>query len=132
MENLTIKRTSITLSFLALATILAVVVSYRNIKVPGLIVPGTFQEALIQAAVDDNVESARDAITSGAEVNLKDEFGMTPLHWAVSNTSLKVARLLLENGADQDIIGPDNQSTRKMAVNSEKMRALLDQFKNSD
>jgi ankyrin repeat protein len=36
----------------------------------------------------------------GADVNTKDDFGITPLHWAADKGHVEVVKLLLERGAD--------------------------------
>jgi len=43
-----------------------------------------------------------DTIANGAEVNIKDTAGRTPLHMAAAYGATPVARLLLEKGADPD------------------------------
>jgi ankyrin repeat protein len=40
------------------------------------------------------------ALKSGAEVNKKDEFGATPLHYAISEGSVETAMALLSHAAD--------------------------------
>lgn len=44
-----------------------------------------------------------EAITNGAEVNVKDSAGRSPLHMAAAYGATPVARLLLDKGADPDI-----------------------------
>ena len=39
-------------------------------------------------------------IQSGADVNAKNNDGLTPLHWASSNEHIEIVKLLLEHGAD--------------------------------
>ena len=40
------------------------------------------------------------ALDAGADVNMKDEDGHTPLHWACTYGNEEICRLLLEHGAD--------------------------------
>ena len=47
-----------------------------------------------------HVDVARLLVERGAEVNVGDESGYTPLHAAAASGSAEVARLLLERGAD--------------------------------
>jgi len=44
-----------------------------------------------------------DSIANGAEVNVKDTAGRTPLHMAAAYGATPVARLLLDKGADPDV-----------------------------
>jgi len=56
--------------------------------------------ALVFAAREGDVESARRLIAAGADVNQQTEYGWTPLLTAVNNRNYEVARLLIEHGAD--------------------------------
>jgi ankyrin repeat protein len=55
------------------------------------------QTPLHRAAILRKTEMCRVLIANGADVNARDNFGDTPLHWA---HSAEVARVLIENGAD--------------------------------
>jgi ankyrin repeat protein len=56
--------------------------------------------ALIFAAREGDLESARRLLAAGADVNQTTEYGWTPLLTAVNNRNYEVARLLIEHGAD--------------------------------
>jgi ankyrin repeat protein len=56
--------------------------------------------ALVFAAREGDLESARRLIAAGADVNQQTEYGWTPLLTAVNNRNYEVARLLIERGAD--------------------------------
>ena len=56
--------------------------------------------ALVFAAREGDLESARRLIAAGADVNQQTEYGWTPLLTAVDNRNYAVARLLIEHGAD--------------------------------
>jgi hypothetical protein len=65
---------------------------------PDAVYNGTFP--LMNAAVNGNVEIARDLLEAGASVNLATQTGnATALHWAVFFHRLDIVRLLLEHGA---------------------------------
>jgi ankyrin repeat protein len=55
---------------------------------------------LFEAAVSGNVQNARAALASWADVNAVDVNGRTPLHFAAGNGSVAVAQLLIDAGAD--------------------------------
>jgi ankyrin repeat protein len=49
-------------------------------------------------------------------VDVRDEFGGTPLHWAVREHKIDVTRLLLEHGADPNAIDQHSQTPLQEAV----------------
>jgi hypothetical protein len=63
---------------------------------------------LHEAAKTGKIDSVRWLLEEGHPVNAVDpSFGLTPLHFAVRNRHVEVARLLIENGAD--LTQPSNQ-----------------------
>mmetsp|Transcript_78493 Transcript_78493/g.138211 ORF Transcript_78493/g.138211 Transcript_78493/m.138211 type:complete len:485 (+) Transcript_78493:89-1543(+) len=58
-------------------------------------------------------------LKAGAGVNLPDEHGWTPLHWAAIGCHLDVTQVLIQFGADLDARTPDNQSTPLMLAADE-------------
>jgi ankyrin repeat protein len=58
--------------------------------------------ALVFAAREGDLESARRLLAAGADVNQATEYGWTPLLTSVNNRNYEVARLLIEHGADVD------------------------------
>ncbi len=59
--------------------------------------------ALIFAAREGDIESARKLIAAGADVNQTTEYGWTPLLTAVNNRNYQLAKLLVESGADVNL-----------------------------
>jgi len=56
---------------------------------------------LHEAAKTGNIDNVRRLLAEGHPVNAVDpSFGLTPLHFAVRNGRVEVARLLIANGAD--------------------------------
>ena len=56
----------------------------------------------------------------GAEVNVKDNFGMTALHYAAENGHLEVVKYLLEKGgAEVNVKTNDGKTALDLARNSE-------------
>jgi hypothetical protein len=59
-----------------------------------------FNQELIQAVQDGNLEEVEALIEKGADVNVVGEGGMTALAWAVQLDDVAMAELLIEKGAD--------------------------------
>ena len=75
---------------------------------------------LHRAARENRIDIARALIDSGAEIEVRDYYCMTPLHWAafwsamVNNDKpyLEVARLLIEHGAEIDARTADSTTNK--------------------
>lgn len=69
-----------------------------------------------------NVELLELLLDAGAEVDVRDDAGFTPLHWVASfwrggtDYSVAAARALLRAGADADARGPEGRSPLHMAA----------------
>jgi hypothetical protein len=61
---------------------------------------GELDKKLLEAVRRGNAYKVIEFLREGANVNTRDEDGLTPLHYAASRGYVEVARLLLENGAD--------------------------------
>ncbi|MGA9768867.1 MAG: ankyrin repeat domain-containing protein [Blastocatellia bacterium] len=75
----------------------------------------TEDAGLIAAARTGHAGTVRDMITSGANVNVKDEHGNTPLIEAARNGHDDVVRTLLAAGADSKITNDDGQTALILA-----------------
>lgn len=70
-------------------------------------------------------------IENGADVNLKDKRGSTPLYWAAFRNNFEIAKMLLEKGADVNIKNNDGATPRDFAKKSISMTELMDSFESS-
>jgi len=59
---------------------------------------------LIEAINTDNVDRVRQLIQQGANVNVIDRFGCTPLGHAIMGYNLEMVRLLIDRGVGVDVI----------------------------
>ena len=59
--------------------------------------------ALVFAAREGDIESARALLDAGADVNQTTEYGWTPLLTAINNRNYALAALLIERGADVNL-----------------------------
>jgi ankyrin repeat protein len=57
-------------------------------------------ERLHRAAADGNTSEVESLIASGFNINLFDDLGRTPLHYAVENINYKTVLYLISMGAD--------------------------------
>ena len=57
-------------------------------------------DPVVEAVKEGDVATVRHLIESGADVNVAEGDGMTPLHWAAGRGYVEVTQLLLEAGAD--------------------------------
>jgi len=85
--------------------------------------PGLFRKAVLpidsinkkgkgllsMAAFKNALKCMKELLDAGADVNQRDENGMTPLHWAAGMANTKAVRILLEAGANPSI--PDNKGS---------------------
>jgi ankyrin repeat protein len=60
----------------------------------------TIDEELIEATRENNLAEVSRLLNVGANVNVKDNCGLTPLHWACIKGHVHVVIELLEHGAD--------------------------------
>ena len=56
--------------------------------------------ALLKATQEGKIKAVKQAIADGADVNAKDDWGMTPLHRAAGQGQKEIAELLIAEGAD--------------------------------
>jgi ankyrin repeat protein len=67
---------------------------------------------LLKAAEEGNQEFVRSALDHGADINVKDSFGLTPLHHAAANGNEEMVGVLLEHSAAVDV--EDNAGRRPL------------------
>ncbi len=53
-----------------------------------------------EAVKTGNIEAVKQHLAAGADVNAKDKYGRTPLHYAASRGLKKIIELLIARGAD--------------------------------
>ena len=90
---------------------------------------------LHEAAKTDKIDKVRKLLKEGHSVNaLESRFGLTPLHFAVRNGRVEIAKLLIENGAS--LIQPSTQGITPLDWTSEYLdpnqRSALLRFASGD
>jgi len=68
------------------------------------------------AAYKGNIEVVKQHLAAGTDVNMKDNRGMTPLHWAVERGRKETAELLIAEGADVNAKYKDGETPLDVAT----------------
>ena len=76
------------------------------------------------AAFRENIEAIQQHLAAGTDVNAKDRYGRTSLHFAADYGYKEIAELLIDNGADVNAKGIDGKTPLD--------KAMLDQPKTAD
>ena len=74
------------------------------------------EELLFNAIRTSNAEMAQQAIDLGADVNARNKFGETSLHFAAWNGQPELAKLFIENGADMNAKNDRNETPLQLAT----------------
>ena len=68
-----------------------------------ILAKGEYSDTIHLAACKGDLNGVKTWIERGADVNRKDEFGFSPLHWAVAVNSRDVTDYLLDKGANPNV-----------------------------
>ena len=74
--------------------------------------------ALVFAAREGDIESARHLLDAGADVNQTTEYGWTPLLAAVNNRNYQLAKLLVDRGANVNLVNKGGWSPLYLATDN--------------
>ena len=81
---------------------------------------------LFASRIENDLDTIELLLKNGASINDKNNYGDTALLFACRNNRIKTILLLLDNGANQDIIDEDD----KNALDSEIIELLNNRIKN--
>jgi hypothetical protein len=70
----------------------------------------SLNEGLIEAASRGDLEKVKRLLNEGADVNAKNKYGQTPLHWAATWGHLDIVKLLVDRGADINAKDEDGET----------------------
>jgi ankyrin repeat protein len=68
------------------------------------------------AALEDDVDRLREALSNGADASARDDDGFTPLHFAAQQGSVGATELLLAHGAEVDAVNKHGNTPLFTAV----------------
>lgn len=71
---------------------------------------------LLEAAVLNNTNEIRRLIDQGANIEIRDRFGFTPLMRAASRDNMEAAKILIDEGADVNAKNGDGEALLKLTV----------------
>lgn len=71
---------------------------------------------LFQAVINNRLDRIEQLLKQGADPNMRDTSGSTPLHWACRNGQLEIARLLVKKGADVNAQRDDGKTPLHLAI----------------
>ena len=80
--------------------------------------------ALVQAAEAGNIEAVKQHIAAGVNVNGKVGNGSTALNFAAYNGHKEIVQLLINNGADVNVVDEDGEAPLDFTVNKEIISLL--------
>jgi len=70
------------------------------------------------------VDALKALLAAGANLNIQDADGCTPLVWAVHNNHFTNAKILLDAGSDTSLVDKKGRTVKDHAI-SQRMRALF-------
>ena len=91
------------------------------------------QKQLITAITKNNLSTVKNAVTNGANLNIKDSFGFTPLHIAVQLKNLEIVKYLVDQKANVNSKDNSGNTSLHTAIRSgslEIVKYLVDQKAN--
>ena len=68
-----------------------------------------WNEKLLDYSKIGDLNGVKQSIKNGVDVNCKDNYGWTPLHWSSLEGYLDIVKYLIENGANWFIKNDDNE-----------------------
>jgi ankyrin repeat protein len=78
------------------------------------------EDSIHVAAIIGNIKAIRQHLEAGTDVNLKNDYGWTPLHWAALEGQKEIVELLIANGADVNAKDDDGWTPLDWAVDEDQ------------
>ncbi|WP_353283576.1 ankyrin repeat domain-containing protein [Wolbachia endosymbiont (group A) of Pogonocherus hispidulus] len=91
-------------------------------------VQSELDEKLLMAVKDNNLSEVGDLINRNANVNARDKYSWTPLHWAAFKDRLEVAEFLVKKGADVNVASENLYGSRPIHIAVENNNKNIIEF----
>ncbi|MFP3032786.1 MAG: ankyrin repeat domain-containing protein, partial [Wolbachia sp.] len=91
-------------------------------------VQSELDEKLLMAVKDNNLSEVGDLINRNANVNARDMYSWTPLHWAAFKGYLEVAEFLVKKGADVNVASENLYGSRPIHIAVENNNKNIVEF----
>lgn len=89
-----------------------------------------YENKLVEAIAQDNIEQVEKLILSGSDVNAKDKnWGLTSLQMATSRNNLEIVKLLLNAGANPNLRDESGQTALMMTNENSSIELIQDLLK---
>ncbi|WP_341811169.1 ankyrin repeat domain-containing protein [Wolbachia endosymbiont (group A) of Oxytorus armatus] len=91
-------------------------------------VQSDLDEGLLTAVQDGNLNEAEGLVSRNANVNTRDKYSWTPLHWAAYKGHLEVAEFLVKKGADVNAASENLYGSRPIHIAIENNNKNIIEF----
>ncbi len=91
-------------------------------------VQSALDEKLLTAVQNDNLDKVKDLTNQNANVNTRDKYSWTPLHWATFKGYLEVAEFLVKKGADVNAASENLYGSRPIHIAVENNNENIVEF----
>ncbi|AYO90343.1 ankyrin repeat family protein [Fowlpox virus] len=112
--------------------------NYRNVEIAKIILTNRYKNIqdidlkyIDKKSKDDIIEITKLLFSYGADINMVDRHGNSPLHYATENPDQRLTRLLLSKGANPNILNKTNKSPLYYSIESDNpdiTMLLIDKF----
>ena len=84
--------------------------------IAAVVLVGCGESSIHDAAWNGNIEAVKQHLTTGTDVNAKNDGGFTPLHYAASRRDKEIAELLIAKDADVNAKMEDGDTPLDWAI----------------
>lgn len=86
-------------------------------------------KALLDAVKDGNFVEVEELLACGADINVQDEKGWSPLMYAAASQNVKITQILMDNGANTELRGKNGEKAIYLAKTGPAMGVIFNGLK---